>query len=622
MLMWSSVAASGFGDRMIQLAAWPLLGMNEPDAEAASIQAGVTFWFFLPFLILGPVGGYLADTFRRKWIMLGCDEGRALVLAGAAAVLWFLAPGYAGERIPDDHELADFAVFATLGVVAMTGALAGVFGPARDATVPQIVPLRQLQGANAIILAIATIASLIGLGFGGWIIDEYSVLTALTLGMACFLISGGFWAFIKPREHVRVTDRQRDPEWLRLVKAAGYVRRHPRLQTLFGLSIMFWGLSGFLLGSVAALCKMQYDLPREQLISSIAIMQASLGGGMLLSSVFLAWRAGLREANTLMMASVFAAGLCTLGLWMTDSYNLALVLAFLLGGFANVLRVGADSLTQACAANYIRGRVFGLREILTTGALLVSNFIVWRLPGADTIMIAALLPLGALLLVVGAIALPRILVTGPFEKRRVNAFWRFVRIICVMWHKLQWRGVDRVPREGAVILASNHTTGLDPFLIQSALPRLVRWVMTTSYRFRLLEPMWKEIHPICLDLDGRDLSELRELIREIKKGGIVGLFPEGRLQRDERGLGEFRAGIGLIARRTGATIVPVWIDGTPRKRNMLWHFLWPSNSRVTFGEPYVPDREMSNEEIAADLRSRMLALGGMADPQRSPAGRA
>src|SRR5689334_19557857 len=75
LLMWSSTAAAGFGDRMIELAALPMLGVTGENAQASAITAGVYFWFFLPWLVITPIGGWLADTLPRKWIMLACDEG-------------------------------------------------------------------------------------------------------------------------------------------------------------------------------------------------------------------------------------------------------------------------------------------------------------------------------------------------------------------------------------------------------------------------------------------------------------------------------------------------------------------------------------------------------------------
>jgi 1-acyl-sn-glycerol-3-phosphate acyltransferase len=159
-----------------------------------------------------------------------------------------------------------------------------------------------------------------------------------------------------------------------------------------------------------------------------------------------------------------------------------------------------------------------------------------------------------------------------------------------------------------VILAANHTTGLDPLLVQSALPRLVRWVMLRSYEFRVLGPVWRTIEPIVVDQDGGDLAQVREVLRALEGGSVVGLFPEGGAQREHRELQPFRSGIGLLAKRSGAWVVPVWIDGTPQARNMFWHFLSPSRSTVVFGRAYKVDSGLSHEEVVEGLRRRLLGL--------------
>ena len=79
LLMWSSVAASGFGDRLIQLAAEPMLGVYEQDTSAAQITAAVMFFFFLPYMVLTIAGGWLADHLPRKWmgqLWIGACRGR------------------------------------------------------------------------------------------------------------------------------------------------------------------------------------------------------------------------------------------------------------------------------------------------------------------------------------------------------------------------------------------------------------------------------------------------------------------------------------------------------------------------------------------------------------------
>jgi 1-acyl-sn-glycerol-3-phosphate acyltransferase len=184
---------------------------------------------------------------------------------------------------------------------------------------------------------------------------------------------------------------------------------------------------------------------------------------------------------------------------------------------------------------------------------------------------------------------------------------------------LRWLGAHHIPRQGPVIFAANHTTGLDPLLIQTPYTRMITWVMLTTYQFRFLGFIWGIIRPIALPPHGSELTQIREILRRLQAGEAVGLFPEGGLQRDRRELQSFAPGIAMIAVRSGAPIVPVWIDGTPRKRNMIWHFLCPSHSTIVFGRPYKPDTQQPYPQIAEDLRRRMLELSqqvpdGFANP--------
>jgi len=392
-----------------------------------------------------------------------------------------------------------------------------------------------------------------------------------------------------------------------IIEALEYLVRHPRLVQLVLLSLLFWAMAALVLGGLAALCRRHYGIAAEDLAFAIAILQMMLGVGMLASSLLFAWRSGLRESQWLAMVGLLFGGVLLGALWLNHNYTVALFLAGVLGFFSNINRICVDTLTQTLAPNFIRGRVFGLREILTTGSAIVVYFVEWRM-NSDDWMVATLPWLAAVLLLVGLWGLWRLLRAGPMEPL-VNVFWRISRAYVLYWHQLRWSGEHQVPTRGPVILAANHTTGIDGLVIQAALPRVVRWVMLKSYLLPGLGPMWRRIQPIALSPDGTaGLAELRQILRALEHGHIVGLFPEGRLQRTHRELQLFEPGIGMIARRTAAPIVPVWISGTPRARNMLWHFLLPSHSSVRFGRPYRPDPSLSNGDIAAELRQRMLEL--------------
>ena len=599
MLMWSSVAASGFGDRLIQLAAWSMLGMQLPGSDAASIQAGVSFFFFLPYVIVGPIGGWLADTLPRKWIMLFCDEMRAAVLV----VAFILAPVGAAAAIPGDHHWKVYAIIAAVGV------LAAIFSPTKSATIPQIVSLRQLQPANAIVLGIAVIASLIGFAVGQWIIGRWSVRIGLAAAILSYAISGTFFAFMKLRPHTGKAVGEKLSQLQRLIEAVKYVRHHRPIWELITLSMLFWGAATVLLATIAALCKTRYGIADQDVAWRTALMMASLGVGMLASSLWVAWINSRRESAWFVMIALLLAGGFMLATAVSRSYPVGLALCLGVGFFGNAGMICVATLTQSIAPDYIRGRVFGVRDLMVISSAVIVNLAIWRLPNADIYMVPALCVVAGLLVIAATWGLWCQITAGPQDIKAQNVAWRLCRAYTLVWHRLRWVGREHVPTTGSIILAANHTTGVDPLLIQAALPRQIRWVMLKSYHFGFLKPLWKIIEPITIEQNGKDSSPMRVMLRTLKENDqAVGIFPEGGAQRGDRVLKPFQPGIGLLAKRSGATVVPVWIQGTPQTQNMLWHFLKPSRSIVAFGKPFKPDADMTNQQVADELRKRMLEM--------------
>jgi 1-acyl-sn-glycerol-3-phosphate acyltransferase len=611
-LMWSSTAAAGFGDRMIELVALPMLGVAGEGAQAAPITAAVYFWFFLPWLVITPIGGWLADTLPRKWIMLGCDEARALLLG----VAFLLVPaGLMQGAIPRG---SDWQVFA---ILAGVGTCAAVFSPTRNAMIPQIVEAPQLNSANSMILGIGVIASLIGYVIGGWLLKSYPVRQGILVALLCYAVTGLFWIYVRPRPHTGLeTDRQLG-EWTRMKQAIRYIRRHRVVLRLVALNALLWSMAMVVAPAIAALCKQRYGI-EEDFMWWFAVMSAMLGAGMLLAALFVTWVNLRRESDVLILAVIALTAVCLVALALNRSYGVGLFLAGAIGFSGGIVLIVISSLTQLVTPNFILGRVGGVREVLSNIVAVLVNLVVWqlpelrrvdaRVPAADSLLIVSLYPLAAVLLGVASYGCWTRLCAGPLPSRMANFIWRLDRAAVLVWHRLVWIGRENVPSTGPVILAANHTAGLDPFLMQAAVPRLVRWVMLDSYRLRIANVLWKAIKPITIKQGAGDLPKLRQVLRALGEGEVVGLFPEGGIQRQKRELQPFEPGIAMLAVRSGAVIVPVWVEGTPMARHMFWHFARPSRSKVIFGKAYKPDPNLEYGGIADDLRRRMLDLASAA----------
>jgi 1-acyl-sn-glycerol-3-phosphate acyltransferase len=598
MLMWTSVAASGFGDRIVQLAAYEMGGISTAGAEPAKVTAAVTFFFTLPYVLFGVVGGWIADTLPRKWVMLFCDEARAAILLLA----FVIAPAGVVAALGPEH------IWKVYAIVFATGMLAAIFSPTKAAIMPQIVPMRQLQSANAIVLGIAVIASMIGFKVGDAIIESESVRGGLKYAFLSFFVSGLFFAFLKVRKSASHAIGAKSGQIKRLIQATGYIRRHRPIMLLIVQSIAFWATAHLFLNALGVLCLRNYGFAEVDLRSGIAEMSLVVGIGMLSSAGWVAWMAVRRESTWMALGGLMATGVCMFIMALNRSYTLGLVFGFAAGFCGNTAMIVVSTLTQSITPNYIRGRVFGVRDIVVTFTGVLVNLAIWQLPGSNDWMVPALLVVAIVLTIGSAAGLIFELRRGPMPSVLINILCRGTRVYALIWHRLRWVGRANIPADGPVILASNHTTGIDPILMQVSCRRMILWVMLTSYRFKLAQPLWRRIEPICLDREVTDTTQLRQIIRALQEDAIVGLFPEGGLQRQHRELGPFQTGLAMIAKRSGATIVPVWIAGTPRRKNILWHFLQPSKSTVIFGKPFTPNPSDTYEQTMEDLRRRMLEL--------------
>ncbi|MFI4861658.1 MAG: MFS transporter [Phycisphaerales bacterium JB063] len=604
-LMWTSTAASGYGDRMIMLGALAMLGGLAENSDSSSIQASTQFWFFLPYLLFNLVGGWLADHLPRKWLLLGCDESRGLILLGSVIAL----AGLTGSaQLPEDHA---WKVWATLAGI---GTFAAVFNPTRNAIVPQIVKPNQLQSANAVILVINVVASMVGFLIGSRLIKPDSIDSVqfgLLMGALFYIVSGLFFAFMKPTASVDSgASASRS-----MRQAVGYALAHRRVWVLILVNVLVWASAAAVSTGILGVLRVHHGLSGKPLLQQFGIMFPLLGFGMLVGAVVIILIQTRRESTLVLTAALIGAGLCTLVLGLVPVLWVAYATCFGVGLFGNIAIISALTVLQSISPNYIRGRVMGLNAMINTIFSVIVYAAIWQMPNADKGVVVSMSVIGPMLILGGIIGMLRYLQAGPMPSRMANVFWRLTRLFCFAWHRLQVTGKHHLPSAGPVLIVANHTTAMDPFLIQSASVRMVRWLMLTSYRMKIAEPLWRAIDPICIEHNKKTgtaksgMKQVRQIVAELKKGDAVGMFPEGHLQYDNRVLKPFEDGAAVMARLAKCQIVPCWIDGTVLSKRMLLHVLKPTHSTVTFGPPFTPEPGMSVEELTAEIRRRIVELG-------------
>lgn len=193
-------------------------------------------------------------------------------------------------------------------------------------------------------------------------------------------------------------------------------------------------------------------------------------------------------------------------------------------------------------------------------------------------------------------------------------FFRLSSLYVRVVHRVTVRGrahIAELPPGRPVLVIANHTAGVDPLLIQHALPFFVRWMMALDMRLPVMEWAWQLAEIISVDREGRDVNSARTALRHLAAGGVIGIFPEGALERPPRQVMPFEAGVGLLVKRSGAVVLPFIIEGTPQV-DPAWASLWrASRSSVRIMPPIdYSGASLAAAEIAADLRARYAEWTG------------
>src|SRR5215510_16126004 len=168
---------------------------------------------------------------------------------------------------------------------------------------------------------------------------------------------------------------------------------------------------------------------------------------------------------------------------------------------------------------------------------------------------------------------------------------------------VEHHGVENVPEEGAVIIAGNHPSYLDPLLVGLPVRRRIRFMAWDAlFRIPLLGQVIKAVGAFPVDIrKGRGEAAFREALRVLEAGDALGIFPEGQ-RSEQAAMGDLRAGVARLAIETGAPIVPVTIGGAMRAWPK-WKLLpRPARVVVRYHEPI----RLSEEERAASRDSRDL----------------
>jgi len=161
--------------------------------------------------------------------------------------------------------------------------------------------------------------------------------------------------------------------------------------------------------------------------------------------------------------------------------------------------------------------------------------------------------------------------------------WLFFRTLYATYFRWRVYGAENVPVTGALILASNHASFLDPPLVGSGLKRDINYLARESlFRFPLVGAVLRSWNSVPVDRDGGGAKGLKIILGRLLDGAGIILFPEGTRTKDGK-LQSARAGIGLVVAKSDAPVVPVRVFGTFEAYGRNHKFPRPKRIAVKYG---------------------------------------
>lgn len=181
-------------------------------------------------------------------------------------------------------------------------------------------------------------------------------------------------------------------------------------------------------------------------------------------------------------------------------------------------------------------------------------------------------------------------------------------IIFKILFRFDAQGIEHIPKEGAFILASNHTSYLDPIALGVACPRRLNFMARHDlFSIPLFSWLISNVGAFPLKRDSADLSAIKEAIRRLKNGNVLVLFPEGSRRIDGKS-GTPQGGIGFLATKVNVPMIPAFIKGTQIALPKGAKFVRPTKVFVRFGKQISIERRMPYQDIARQIMENIRHL--------------
>lgn len=172
--------------------------------------------------------------------------------------------------------------------------------------------------------------------------------------------------------------------------------------------------------------------------------------------------------------------------------------------------------------------------------------------------------------------------------------------IFLLLYRPEFEGRNNIPKSDSVILAGNHTNNLDAAIMLAGPKRVVHMLAKKElFKSKISNAFFRSMGCIPVDRKIHDENAKSEAIEVLKNNEVIGIFPEGTVNRTNDIILPFKYGAVSFAKKTGAYIVPFTITGKYK--------LFRRSIKITYGKPYkvTNDLEIENKKLM-NIITKML----------------
>jgi 1-acyl-sn-glycerol-3-phosphate acyltransferase len=566
-----------------------------------NVAAGL---FILPFFLFSPIAGQLADKYEKAMLIRRIKLLEiAIMLLGACAFL-LQSP------------------VLLVAILFLMGTQSALFGPVKYSLLPQALKPEELVGGNAMVEFGTFIAILVGLIAGSFFISQGVAVMALAVVVTACI---GYWVSRGiPSLAPAVPDLEIS---FNIVQQGLSILRDARANPSVFYSVM--GISWFWFIGITYVTQLpnfvRYELGANEEVYVLLLAMFSLGIG---AGSFLCERLSGRMVE-IGLVPIGALGLTLFGIDLyfnqgiqmrphligpiefieqTSSLRVCFDIV-MLGVCGGLYTVPLYALVQQRSEARKRSRIIAANNIINALFMVIAS-----LYGLFALAIGVSIPMLLLIMALmnAAVALFIFLLVPEFIMRLL--VWLLIHTI----YRVDKRGLDKIPEQGAALLVCNHVSYVDALVLAGCIRRPVRFVMYYRiFELPLLSFVFKTARaiPIAGVHENKAMMEkaFDDISAALAEGELVCIFPEGKLTENGE-LNEFKPGVRRILARDPVSVVPLALRGLwgsffSRAHGSAMSRLFPRGvlSRIELVAGNAIDDSRATPE---ELRQQVLALRG------------